>query len=75
MLLDVPAVYDIGEPFAASYPPWYDPTYWWEGIVPFWNSRAEIGVVHQDLHFFSHLITEQAEFATGFLALLLLSRR
>jgi len=74
-LLADPPVYDIGEPFPASYPPWYDPTYWWQGITPFWSLRSEISTFHQHLHFWYAVLTAQAEFVTSLFALLLLSRR
>jgi hypothetical protein len=31
-LFDSPAVYEFGSPVAGAYPPWYDPTYWYEGV-------------------------------------------
>ena len=33
-LFDSPAIYEFSTPVAGSYPPWYDPTYWYEGIRP-----------------------------------------
>lgn len=33
-LFDSPAVYEFGSPVAGTYPPWYDPTYWYEGVQP-----------------------------------------
>jgi 4-amino-4-deoxy-L-arabinose transferase-like glycosyltransferase len=31
-LSDAPALYEFGSPVAGTYPPWYDPTYWYEGV-------------------------------------------
>jgi len=31
-ILDEPAVYEFGSPIAATYPVWYDPSYWYEGV-------------------------------------------
>jgi hypothetical protein len=31
-LFDAPAVYEFAAPVAGTYPPWYDPTYWYEGV-------------------------------------------
>ncbi|HEY1404733.1 MAG TPA: hypothetical protein VGB05_11435, partial [Pyrinomonadaceae bacterium] len=31
-LFDSPALYEFGSPVAGTYPPWYDPTYWYEGV-------------------------------------------
>jgi hypothetical protein len=38
-LFDSPAVYEFGAPVAGTYPPWYDPTYWYEGVEP----RVSVG--------------------------------
>ncbi len=27
-----PTVFEFGSPVAGTYPPWYDPTYWYEGV-------------------------------------------
>jgi len=29
-----PAVYEFAHPIPGSYPPWYDPSYWYEGVRP-----------------------------------------
>ncbi len=29
---DDPPMYEFGKPFKVTYPPWYNPTYWYEGI-------------------------------------------
>jgi hypothetical protein len=31
-LFDSPALYEFASPVAGTYPPWYDPTYWYEGV-------------------------------------------
>jgi hypothetical protein len=33
-LFDYPAVYEFNGPLRSSYPPWYDPSYWNEGLSP-----------------------------------------
>jgi hypothetical protein len=33
-IYDHPAVYEFNGPIRSSYPPWYDPTYWNEGLSP-----------------------------------------
>ncbi len=32
-VFESPAVYEFKEPFKVTYPPWYDPSYWYEGAV------------------------------------------
>jgi len=39
-LFEHPAVYEFNGPIRASYPPWYDPTYWNEGLSPAFNIKA-----------------------------------
>ena len=36
-----PPLYEFGEPVAGTFPPWYDPTYWHEGIKPYFDLRGE----------------------------------
>ncbi|MFL6451843.1 MAG: hypothetical protein ACJ746_29865 [Bryobacteraceae bacterium] len=33
-IFDHPAVYTFASPVPGSYPPWYDPSYWYSGISP-----------------------------------------
>ena len=33
-IYDNPPVYEFGSPIPGTYPPFYDPTYWYEGITP-----------------------------------------
>jgi len=44
-ILDVPAVYEFGTPIGGTYPAWYDPSYWHEGIVPNFDFREQIRVL------------------------------
>lgn len=36
-LHDVPEVYEFAEPINATYPPWYDPPYWYEGLENYFD--------------------------------------
>ncbi len=45
-LFDHPAVYEFNGPLRSSYPPWYDPSYWNEGLSP----KFSLGIVVR--HFF-----------------------
>lgn len=39
-LFDHPAVYEFNGPIRSSYPPWYDPSYWNEGLSPTLDLKA-----------------------------------
>jgi len=41
-LLDTPAVYEFGLPVGGTYPMWYDPSYWYEGVAPRFDWRQQI---------------------------------
>lgn len=74
-VLEHPAVFEFAQPVGGSYPAWYDPSYWYEGIAPKFDARKEAAHVHQHLHFFVGLLSQQGEIVAGFLALFLIASR
>jgi len=40
-VISVPAMYEFSSPVKGSYPPWYDPSYWYEGIRPHFSWRGQ----------------------------------
>lgn len=72
-VLDDPPLYEFAEPVGGSYPAWYDPTYWWEGVIPRFDAKREILVFHNHLHFFYGLLTAQGAFLSGLLAFCLVA--
>ncbi|HEY7161744.1 MAG TPA: hypothetical protein VH815_10820, partial [Acidobacteriota bacterium] len=41
-IFDAPPVYEFATPVGGTYPPWYDPTYWYDGIQAHFNLKQEI---------------------------------
>ena len=41
-ILSDPAVYEFAQPIAGSYPVWYDPSYWYEGVRPHFQWKGEL---------------------------------
>lgn len=41
-IFDAPAAYEFGVPLVATYPPWYDPSYWNEGLRPRFDPRKQL---------------------------------
>jgi hypothetical protein len=37
-----PAVYEFATPIRGSYPPWYDPSYWYEGVRPHFLLKGQL---------------------------------
>ena len=65
-----PAVYEFGTPFRATYGAWYDPSYWYEGVVPQVNVRNQIHVirVHTE-EYFKLFVSEQPGLIVGLIIL------
>ncbi|MDR7519779.1 MAG: hypothetical protein QN131_03680 [Armatimonadota bacterium] len=42
-----PAVYEFGEPVGGTYPPWYDPSYWYAGIQPRFDPVGHVRVLQR----------------------------
>lgn len=41
-ILDEPAIYQFGTPITATYPVWYDPSYWYEGVEMRFDLKKQI---------------------------------
>ena len=50
-VLDSPAAYVFAEPIAGTYPPWYDPSYWYDGISPRFDLRRQVDVLKKNLYY------------------------
>lgn len=48
-IFDAPAVYEFSWAPGISYPPWYDPSYWHEGIRPHFSLRQQMAAVWRNL--------------------------
>ncbi len=52
-----PAAYEFGTPLRATYPPWYDPTYWYDGVRPRWDPGTQARIAYHYLPFLGELFT------------------
>lgn len=41
-IYDHPAMYEFAEPISGTFPPWYDPTYWYEGVHVYFNLEQQL---------------------------------
>jgi hypothetical protein len=39
---DAPSVYEFATPVRATYPPWYDPSYWYEGVEARFDLQGQV---------------------------------
>jgi hypothetical protein len=50
-IFEVPAAYEFATPIGGTYPPWYDPSYWSEGLRPRFEWRTEMSVLVKNARF------------------------
>lgn len=51
-IFDDPAIYEFGTPIGGTYPPWYDPSYWYEGLKPHFNFRQQLSRIGVSLQIY-----------------------
>lgn len=72
-LLAEPPLYEFSESIGGTYPFWYNPAYWYEGMVPRFLLRRQFEVLRSNLYIsFDSVISVQYDIVAGFLALCLL---
>jgi len=77
-IFDNPAAYEFKEPQRVTYPPWYDPSYWNEGLAVRFNPRGQLKVLGRGaLRYYAVFINSPIGMATlvSFLILLVYSDR
>jgi hypothetical protein len=48
-VLDHPAIYTFASPVPGTYPPWYEPSYWYAGIAPHIKWKSQLLVLRGNL--------------------------
>lgn len=64
-----PAAFEFATPVTATYAPWYDPAYWYEGVRPRLNTGAHLRILRAHAPLLFHLLWP----ASAALALVLLA--
>jgi hypothetical protein len=71
---EAPLLYEFATPIAGTYPPWYDPTYWYDGVKPQFNLRQQFANSVRLLRVYAKaFFGEYAFFVGGTLVLLAFS--
>jgi hypothetical protein len=73
-LLDKPAVFEFTEPVGGTYPVWYDPSYWHDGVEPRLDLRQQPRVLSEQLSVYLNLFCREMGLITFPLLLLLFVR-
>ena len=65
-----PPIYEFAQPVAGSYPPWYDPSYWYEGIGPHFSWKGQLWVLFRSANLYLKLLSRSGALYVVFLALI-----
>lgn len=71
-LLRNPDLFTFGEPFHATYPPWQNPWYWYEGYHSVWSARLQARAILRNGHYLAKIVLGQPIFYGGAAAWILL---
>lgn len=66
-----PPIYEFAKPVAGSYPPWYDPSYWYEGIRPHFSLKGQLWVLFRSANLYLKMFSRGGALYVVFLALIL----
>ena len=72
---DDPVIDEFAQPIAGSYPPWYDQSYWYEGIRAHFSLRGQLWVLFKSANTYFKLFSRSGALYVMFLALILLVRK
>jgi hypothetical protein len=66
-----PDVFEFARPIRATYPVWHDPSYWYDGVTPYFDANGLKRPWLESRALYLYLVREQAPFVLGVLALYL----
>jgi hypothetical protein len=75
MIFADPPVYEFAQPIRGSYPPWYDPSYWYEGIRPRFSLQEQLWVLFRSANAYLKLFSRSGALYVVFLALIVALRK
>lgn len=64
-LLNDPPVYEFAEPVGGTFPPWYDPSYWNDGVHGVFRWRAQIRVLLQSARNYTEILLGELGLLAG----------
>jgi len=74
-ILETPPIYEYASPVAGTYPPWSDPSYWYDGVRPHFELKGQLDALRHSLDRYFELFTQLGSLIAGFVILLLWENR
>ena len=69
-ILADPAMYEFAQPIPGSYPPWRDPSYWYDGIRAHFELRGQLWVMFRALNMYFKMFSKSGALYVVLIALL-----
>jgi len=73
-VLNHPPVFEFGTPIAGTYPPWYDASYWLDGLEPQFDLRGQVRALRENFLAYVEMTSAQLELVVALLALFFAGR-
>jgi hypothetical protein len=74
-IFESPRVNLFTEPIRATYPPWFEPYYWWAGVKPHFELRGQLHALRLNIGAYFKIVSAQKELVAGIILLVVLERR
>ena len=58
-----PEIFEFATPVSGTYPPWYDPSYWYEGLIVKFNLERQISVFKKNVSYYFNIFFGVLSFA------------
>lgn len=71
----IPALFEFATPIPGSYPPWYDPSYWYEGVHAHFAARQQALAVLHSLRLYLRIFSQTGALYFVLLAFLILLKQ
>jgi len=68
-LLTTPPVFEFAKPIGGTYPPWYDPSYWYAGIVPAFRLGNQLRAIRYTIEEYAGVLPYFGPVLAAFLCL------
>lgn len=75
LLISFPPLFEFAHPVPGSYPPWYDPSYWYEGVTPRFSVKGQIWSLYRAINAYLKMFSRTGTLYFVFLALALLVKQ
>ena len=72
---DLPPAYEFATPVGGTYPPWYDQSYWYEGVIARFDLKGQLMALSETGYEYSVMLGDQEGLLVGLLAFFLLGYR